>query len=74
MLNETALRYHLEHNLYPPIVATGMAIKCCKAAIRLCASGLDDSTVCGLPASKVVEDLHLDEFVDQESASESEEA
>jgi hypothetical protein len=69
MLNETALRYHLEHNLYPPIVATGMAIKCCKAAIRLCANGLNDSViVCGLPASKVVEDLHLDEFVDQESA------
>lgn len=65
---DEALAIHLQYNHYPP-VTLGM-IGPCKRAIAYCNRGISDHNVrCGtalIPAWRIVDDLHLDEWLREE--------
>jgi hypothetical protein len=62
---EEALEIHLQYNHYPPV--TTLMVEPCKQAIEYCNSGSPDQNIlCGdtlIPAWKIVEDLHLGEWL-----------
>jgi hypothetical protein len=58
------LKHHLQYNHYPPVLATDLALDSCEAAIQAVnEDDLDRIIVGDTPAWKLIEDLHLQDFL-----------